>query len=331
MFALSISAAADNANAVQTSPQVEVAVETETTTVDTDGLASSIVAIISNAVTNWLANVVNSVFELIDSLLVKLLDTIFFAEDLVSSTGSTVLTAAMLNNVYGFLYAVSCSLVAFKFIRKGFNIYILWRDGDADSSPADMLKGVGEAVVYMIAFPFLYEKCVDIVKYLASGIMGRLGVAVGAGSITSIGADFILMGANFAISGLFFLAFFVMVFILWIMMMKQGFELLVMRIGFPLATQGLIDSDKALFKNYLQVFWKVALTAVIQVSLMSLAFRVIATMQVLNLFAAIAIIATAIGTPKLLQQFLVPQGGAGGLQKAQSVAMIARTAQMLFK
>ena len=277
---------------------------------------------------NRTAEIINDIFLLVDSLMLSLLDCVFAAENLVSTNGTSILTTDMLNNVYGFLYTVSSSLVAFKFIRKGFQIYILWRDGDPDSSPADMLKGVGEAVVYTVAFPFLYEKCVDIIKFLATGIMGRLGVSEDPTLFGNTSGE--QVAASGLLSLIFIIVFFIMVFILWIKLMKQGFELLIMRIGFPLATQGLIDSDKALFKNYLQVFIKVALTTVVQVTLMSLAFRVIATMQILNVFAAIAIMATANGTPKLLQQFLLPQGNGGGLQKAQSVAMIARTAKMLF-
>ena len=41
--------------------------------------------------------------------------------------------------------------------------------------------------------------------------------------------------------------------------------------------------------------------------------------------------ATALATPHLMQQFLTPQGvGGGALQKAYSVAMVARMGKMLF-
>ena len=99
-----------------------------------------------------------------------------------------------------------------------------------------------------------------------------------------------------------------------------------------LATIGLIDSDATLFKNYIQVFFKTGFTVIIQVTLMSLAFRVAATFHILNLCAAIALMVTALSSPKLLQQFLVPSGGGGGLsQKIYSVSMVARSAKMLLR
>ena len=64
---------------------------------------------------------------------------------------------------------------------------------------------------------------------------------------------------------------------------------------------------------------------------MSLSFRVIATLQLVNLLAAIALMCTAMSTPRLLQQFLLPSGGGGGLaQKAYSTSMAVRAAKMLF-
>lgn len=285
-------------------------------------------SLFSDTIQNFLSNVVNEAFELVDSLMLNLLDTAFHAENLIYSGVTTLMTPGMLQDLYTFLYAFVCGIVVLKFMMKGFQIYILWRDGDAEVSPGGMLVGLAQASVAMLSFPFLYDKGVDIFMYLADGVMGRLGVSNSSlmsvdwlTSLSTVGFIFVL----------FSIIFFVLVFVLWIMLLRQGFELLILRLGFPFATLGLIDSDAALFKNYLQVFFKYAFTVIIQVSLMSLSFRVIATLQLVNLLAAIALMCTAMSTPRLLQQFLLPSGGGGGLaQKAYSTSMAVRAAKMLF-
>ena len=281
----------------------------------------------SGAVNNWLTDFANDAFGLFDRLMLDMLDTVFHAETLVASSGMVLLTEEVLQDVYSFIYGVACGLVVLKFLMKGFQIYILWRGGDADASPQDMLIGAGEAVVVMICFPWLYERAVDIFTFISDGIMGRLGaVDVKLGQAILNGGS---AGGNIAL--IFGLVFLVLVFVLWIRLMMQGFELLVMRLGLPFATVGLIDSDMALFKSYIQVFFKTGFTVIIQISLMSLAVRLIASIQQheINLFAAIALVSTALATPKLLSQFLTPQGGGGGLQKASSLAMVARSIKML--
>ncbi len=285
----------------------------------------------TTTINDWLSGIVNSAFALIDGLMIDLLSGTFHVEYLINSGSNTVLSTDMLHNVYTFLYVLACSLVALKFLFKGFQIYILWRNGDADSSPRDMLTGVAEAAFVMVSFPYLYDKCVDVVVWAAQEIMGRLGIMQYSGGLAGIITATILDWGELFITLAFALLFFVFVLILWIKMVAQGFELLVLRMGVPVATLGLIDSDMALFKNYMQVFIKTGITVVIQVCLMSLSFRVLGTFRFFNLLAAIALVIAALSTPKLLQQFLVPQGGGGGVaQKAYSVAMVTRAAKMLF-
>lgn len=285
-------------------------------------------SLFSDTINDFLVDVVNEAFELVDSLMLNLLNTAFYAEKLILSGVTTVMTQVQLQNLYLFLYAFVSGVVVLKFLMKGSQIYILWRDGDAEVSPGGMLVGVAQAGFAMVAFPYLYDKGVDIFLFFANGIMGRLGMATESlmhiSWITTLGAA----GIIFIV---FALIFFVLVFVLWIKLMIQGFQLLIMRLGFPFATVGLIDSDAALFKNYIQVFFKYAFTVVIQVTLMALAFRVIATLQLINLMAAIALMCTALSTPQLLQQFLLPSGGGGSLtQKAYGISMAVRATKMLF-
>ena len=287
----------------------------------------SLLDVFSNIINGWLGNLVTSAFEKFDQLMVDLLGTAFHVENLAFSGSTTVLTAESIRNTYLFIYGFACSLVILKFLFKGFQIYILWRDGDADASPRDMMMGVIEAGVVMVSFPYLYNQASDIFIYLAKGIMGNLGISEGlgiqtvAGVITSGGLIVLLL-----------LIFAIMVFIMWITLIKRGIELLILRLGVPFAAVGLIDSDMGAFKGYMQIFLKAAFTTVIQVGLLSWAFRVAGTFEFLNILIAIAIISAAFATPIMMQQFLVATGGNGGVtQKIYSAGMAARALRSLVR
>lgn len=292
-----------------------------------DAVRSAITAVISGFVETFL----NGIAEAVDAWLGSILEHVFHVETFFSKGNVGLLSDSMLDDLYRFLYAAACGLVVLKFLTKGIGIYILGRGGDPESSPRDMLIGAAQAVVVMVGFPFLYEKGVDIFLYFARGIMGQLHLeAVSFGAAVEVLFSFGLLTI------LLLIVFFVLLLILWIFLMKQGLELLIMRLGVPFATLGLLDSDMALWKNYYQTFLKLGFTVVIQVVLMSLSIRMVLlsggllTPDLSMTIGAIACVVTALSAPKLMQQWLVPQGGGGGLiQKAYSTAMVVRAVKML--
>lgn len=276
--------------------------------------------VFSKTISGWLGDLITSAFQQFDKLMVKLLECVFHIEDLVVSGTTTVLTHQSIQATYHFLYIFVCSLVILKFLFKGFQIYILWRNGDADASPRDMLIGVAEAAAVMSCFPFLYDKVTEIFLYLAKGIMGKLGISEGlsipqiATTITSAGMFIIIV----------LLVYTVMVFLLWISLIKRGVEMLIMRLGVPVAALGLLDSDMGLWKGYMQVFIKTAFTSVIQVALMSVAFRIAGTFEFMNIIIGIAFISAALSTPLIMQQLLVASHSTNITQKAYSTGMAVR-------
>lgn len=283
--------------------------------------------IFSKTINGWFGDLVSNAFEVFDGIMTGMLKSVFHFEDFVISGSTSVLTDESIRSTYLFIYLVACSLAILKFLFKGFQIYILWRDGDADSSPRDMLVGTIQAGVVMVCFPFVYEKAANIFIYLAEGIMGRLGVSEGLQAQTVIG---VIATGGFLII-LLLLIFSIMVFILWVRLLGRGVELLIMRFGIPFAALGLLDSDMGMFKGYSQIFLKTGFTTIIQISLMALAFRVAGTFQFLNIMGAIAILTTAFATPAIMQQILVAsRGGSGGIsQKVYSAGMAIRAIRNL--
>lgn len=288
----------------------------------------SLLSIFSDTINGWMGSLITAAFEKFDAQMISLLRGAFYFENLAISGADAALSEQSIRDVYFYIYGFACSLVILKFLFKGFHIYILWRDGDADVSPRDMLVGMLEAAAVMVCFPYLYEKLANICVAFAEGIMARLGVSLGL----VIVPDLNLILSQGILTILILLVFVISILVLWIQLIGRGFELLILRFGVPLASLGLLDSDMGLFKAYMQVFIKAALTVIVQICAMALAIRVAGSFQFTNSLLALGIIFGAFKAPATLQQFLMPSaGGGGGLtQKAYSAAIVIRTLKGLF-
>ena len=275
----------------------------------------------------WLSelftDMVNEIFSIFDAQMLNLLNDTLRIEHITDGIeGFTVLSDTQLSELYTFMYMVACALMGLKFLSKGFQIYILWRDGDPDNPPTDMLIGAVQAVFVMISFPILYEYMANISIYLATGIMGKLG---GYESLGLSGVVDALIGALSGLVGIIILLIYaIMVFFLWLTLLKRGMELLVLRMGVPLACIGLLDSDMGVFKNYMQTFSRTLLTTILQIVLMSASIRLVTSFNIILILLGIGTVMATFSVPSLLQQFLIATGGGGGLtSKIYSASMVA--------
>lgn len=251
-----------------------------------------------------------------DYLLNSHLEGFLRVEVIMGQRGTTISTETF-TTAYQYIYSFVIGLLILKFLWKGFSIYILWRDGDADNSPRDMLTGSLQAVITAIAFPYLYNIIADVAGEFAKKIMNVFGLAgsnlyewesanLGVGIV-----EFFLM-----------LVYLILLIVLYIRMIQKGFELFILRLGIPFACMGLIDSDYGIFKSYIQTMFKAVFTAIVQVVLLSASLPV---MVLLHPIWGIAMICEAFAVPALLQQFLTATGRGGGItQKIYSGAMTLR-------
>lgn len=81
------------------------------------------------------------------------------------------LTLELISDIYMYIYGAVVTLVALKFLWKGFQVYILWRDGDSDVSPHHMLLGVCLALIVSLAFPTVYNVGVSATADIGNGIV----------------------------------------------------------------------------------------------------------------------------------------------------------------
>lgn len=224
----------------------------------------------------------------------------FYPETFMGSVANTLTT------LYWFFYLISFCSLALKFIKKGFFTYILWRDGDADDSPINMMSGAILALSLALCFNELYDWFAEFSTWLVDTAMNILGT-VKFDNLTEI----IASGASKSfLEWLFQLVYLIFILIVWGQFLMRGIELLCLRIGFPFAVSGLIDSDDGIFKPYIKIFVQNLFTSLLQGCLLIFAQTLFSTA---NIIYAIVVLISTTRTPKMLQQLLLMYGGGGGI------------------
>lgn len=267
-------------------------------------------------VKGFVVDILNDGISWLNENLLNALSGVLKVEELMASKG-TILTANFVEAVYQYIYTFAIALVVLKFLYKGFTIYTLWRDGDADSSPQDMLMGAMQATVVMVVFPFLYDYMANITQEFADGLMGFLGFTID----DEVGWG-ILNAAGGIVECIIMLIYLILFAVMHIKLIQRGFELLILRLGVPFACIGMIDSDYGVWKSYIQVLYKTLFTSVIQIFLLSMSMLLV---SVGHIIIGMAVIGAAFSAPNIMQQFMVATGrGSGVGSKIYTTSMAIR-------
>lgn len=264
----------------------------------------------------FLTDLINSAITTFDGMLASMYQDMLRIECMLG----TVVTSDEVISAYNYIYWAAVTFITLKFMIKGFQIYILWRNGDADSSPQTMLIGAVEGAVVMVGFPAIYDILVDAAMQLTTAIMALLGLTNPEEQLAvNVVGDLLFLIAV--------LVYFVLAFGMMVKLIRQGVELLVMRLGVPLACIGLIDSDGGIFTTYMQTLFRAVLTSMVQVLLFSLSIRYLAAgaADFNGILLAIAAMIAAFNTPVLMQQILIPYRGSGAMNKVYMGSMIVKT------
>ena len=277
----------------------------------------------------FFVDLVNSTVDAFDKQLMTSFESVLRVETLAG--GNTVLSSGSIEKIYQYIYLFVSALIVLKFLYKGFTIYVLWRDGDADSSPQDMLIGAIQAIVVIIAFPTIYNIMANVTSEFASTIMSLIRLPSSGPSSaggTGVGEAFALiplvgMGLTDIIILLIYLILFA---VLYVKLLQRGFELLILRLGVPFACIGLLDSDYGVWKSYIQVLLKTLFTSVIQLVAMSVSLTMVATGHII---IGIVLVSVAFSAPNILQQFMVPTGRGGVVNKIYAGSMAVRAVRGL--
>lgn len=255
---------------------------------------------------------------LITALLTGIISLFFTSElltslyDIVFDCGQTLSTftgVSFFGLIMPITYGVGISLIILKFLKKAFDIYVLWTDGDPDADPFLLLTNFIRAVGTALIFQWLYRIFVDICRDITNQIMASIdgGREMTTEWVTAITS----LGIVPAIAGLIFMICYL---ILLFSFMARGIEMMVMRVGVPLACVGLLDNDKGVFRAYINQFVKAFITTIVQIMLCKIGLSLMLGATIIstqNIIWGIACMIAAISMPKILREFLVPTGGDG--------------------
>ena len=250
--------------------------------------------------------VLNGAVTFIDSMLAALVPMTLHADQYMTAAGG----GSMVDVLFEILLGFGVSLIILKFLKKGFECYVMWTDGDPDSEPIQLIIRFVQAIAVAVCFPVMYGWLADITEKLTN----QLITAIGASTNYDWQAWVNGLSSAGLVTAIFGLVFVICYFILYFQFLMRGVEIMILRIGLPLACTGLLDNDKGVFKTYLTKFFQSTVAVMVQISLCKLGVGMMMNVGInLNVFWGIACLVLAIKTPRFLSEFMVPTGGGGGM------------------
>lgn len=236
---------------------------------------------------------------------------------------SGIVSADAIEKALFSVYLVMLGLLAIKLVWKGYKIYVLELDGDADISPLNLLKNAVFALCVAIAFPIVYEVVTELVVIVGNKFFEPFSVFTEANYLESLKGALSDIISRHLIFFILTVVYLVVSIILWIKMVMQGFELLIFRLGVPLAVVGLIDSDGGLWKSYIQQFIRQMATILVQGFCIKLSIAISLNATGGSLVCGIALLILSFKMPKMISSMLVSGGGGGG-GSITTLSMVAR-------
>lgn len=275
--------------------------------------------VLMQLISDLLSNCLSYVNTLLEGLVPMALYSETYMDTLLGNNG--------IQGLFDIFFSLGVSLIILKFLKKGFERYVLWTEGDADTEPILLLTGFFKALAIAICFPTLYGWLAQVITELSDQLMeavsGEMETDFSA-VITGISTGGIFMGI---VSLIFFICFFM----LYIQFLTRGLEILILRVGLPMACVGLMDNDNGVFRTYIQKFFQSTMAVLVQIVLAKLG---VALMLNAHLFWGVATLMLALRTPKFLQEFLIVSGGQGGgnmMNKVYSSARVLQMSKTVFK
>lgn len=244
--------------------------------------------------------VLNGCLAYIDGLLEGIVPLALNAEQYMANIAGTSLMESLAQVFFGF----GVSLIILKFIKKGFDTYVLWNGSDAEEEPYYLVINFIKALAVAVCFPAIYGWMAEIVTDMSAQALD----AVGAGTAYTWAAWVDGISSAGIVTAIFALVFMICYFMLYFQFLMRGLEMLILRVGIPIACVGLLDNDGGAFKNYFATFLKSVLSVVAQLALAKLGVGLMLNMHV---FWGVACMALALKTPKFLSEFVIPSTSGG--------------------
>jgi len=242
---------------------------------------------------------------IVDKLLESLVSMAFYSEKFMTDANTII----NFSEIYVVIFSFGVALIVLKFMKKGFDIYIGWNEGDPDSDPLGLVTNFLRAIVIAICFPLLYNMLVNVTEDMLDKVLNVSNMLANLTNPT----DFIWRTVSSAglVMVIFGLILIIMYAVLYFQFIVRGIEMLVLRMGVPIVCVGLLDNDKGVFAPYMKKFFMNAATVLVQIVLVKMSLMVLVLSN--NIIYAIAIAFMANRTPKFLQEFMLTHGGGGSI------------------
>ena len=281
-----------------------------------DQLFGEILQETGDEVTNGFVELLDDYINSFTENVIILIRGSLFLEELDIDTGT--FSSTNINNALNLMYGVMVLLLFLKFAWKGIKVYTLWRDGDADVPPTQMYTNAIVAVVTAMMFPSIYKLIGRFILSFGNRLIEEFpafSLENGPGAFDAIGAI-----------GLINVFYFIIEIILSIVILSQGIELFVLRMGVPIAVSGMVDTDGGVWKPYTAALVKTFASILVRIVLLGLSFRVIVANSLISTALAIALCLTAFKMPRILGQIIMP-----GTQSAGGAARTVMMAMRMFR
>lgn len=287
-----------------------------------DGIKDTITNIFNMGFEGFLSYLLNSALGAFDVSLSNITDISFNAEDYLTSN-----IGMNLNDVFTMIRVFGFYLIVLKVLKKGFEVYILWTDGDSEMDPFILFTNFFKAIIIAIIFNSLYGYAVEIIVDMMDKLLGSINnVNFTKASLSGALGQYLSKGIIMLILAIVYLVCYLL---LYLQFIKRGLEILYLKLGVPLACVGLMDSDGGVFKMYMKKFAQEFLTVLLQAFALklSLAFMING-----HYLFGIAAIASSLKAPQFLSEFImVNTGGGGVVQRATSTAYTANMIRSFVK
>ena len=168
-------------------------------------------------------------------------------------------------------------------------------------------------MIVMITFGFIYTQFVNIFY----GIYNNLLMGM-TGSLEPVVPEYKNLGLN-VFGAFLYLIIAIQLTLLYFQFLTRGFEMLILRLGIPFASIGLLNANQGAFKGYIQKFINNAFTILIQLLLVQFAILLLNGGHFVLAFTASSI---ALRTPAMLQEFMISAGGGSTSGKVNTVSRV---------
>ncbi len=237
----------------------------------------------------------------LNSLFKSMVNLVFHIERELSNLKLADGSFINFNKIYETIFSFAIYILIIVFISKAIKIYFMMREGDAEENPIQLMIGMIKAVIIMICFKEIYNIFVGIVQEFLNGILSNM-------TVQGTNLAEILTG-NMG-GGIFTAVACLVLLIVWLILICQfimkGIEILVMRLGIPFASIGLLNSDNGVFIEYVRDFLLTAFTLVVQLGLLNLSILALVNG---HLIYGIAIAIVSVNTPMMLGKFMIRPNG----------------------